>query len=65
MVDPSDIIMRLELITEELTDMSMAILTQAIDTGESSRPLEDKSVLQARRAIEKAIMHLAKIASND
>ena len=62
MVDTTDIIMRLETIAEELGEFSMSILTQAIQEGLTTRPSEEKNVSQARRAVEKALMHLGKIA---
>ena len=62
MVDTTDIIMRLETIAEELGEFSMSILTQAIQEGLTTRPSEEKSVSQARRAVEKALMHLGKTA---
>lgn len=62
MVDTTDIIMRLETIAEELGELSMSILTQAIQEGLTTRPSEEKNVSQARRAVEKALMHLRKIA---
>jgi hypothetical protein len=60
MVDTTDIIMRLETIAEELGELSMSILTQAIQEGLTTRPSEEKNVSQARRAVEKALMHLGK-----
>lgn len=65
MGDTSDIIMRLEAIAEELGEMSMNILTQAIQEGQTSRPAEEKNVTQARRAVEKALLHLGKSAPNN
>jgi hypothetical protein len=60
MGDVSDIIMRLEAIADELGEMSMSILTQAIQDGQTTRPVEEKNVSQARRAVEKALLHLGK-----
>jgi len=55
-----DIAARLEAIAEELNDCSMRILSDAIESGQSSRPPLEKQVSQARRAVEKAIQHLAR-----
>lgn len=60
MVDTSDIIMRLEVIADELGELSMSILTQAIQDGLNARPLDEKKLSQARRAVEKALLHLGK-----
>jgi len=55
-----DIVTRLETIAEELNDYSMRILSDAIEAGETTRPPLEKQVSQARRAIEKALLHLGK-----
>lgn len=46
---------RLRDIAEALNDLSMRILSEAISAGATSRPPEEKSISQARRAVEKAI----------
>jgi hypothetical protein len=66
MVDVSDIMMRLEAIADELGEMTMNILTQAIQDGQTSRPQQEKSLSQARRSVEKALQQLGKSStSND
>lgn len=50
-----DIIARLEEISESLGEQSMTLLRDAIDRGETARPGEEKTVSQARRAVDKAI----------
>jgi predicted transcriptional regulator len=65
MVDTSDIVTRLEAIADELGEMSMNLLTQAIQDGLTSRPMQEKSVTQARRAVEKALSHLSKTVNSD
>jgi stalled ribosome rescue protein Dom34 len=57
--------MRLEAIADELGEMSMNLLTQAIQDGLTSRPMQEKSVTQARRAVEKALSHLSKTINSD
>lgn len=50
----ADIQARLASITEELTDVSVDLLRSAVEAGETKRPLLDKKLSQARRAVEKA-----------
>jgi hypothetical protein len=45
---------RLDAISEELGDLAMALLRDAIAEGATSRPSEEKRLAQARRAIDKA-----------
>lgn len=45
---------RLRSIGEELDQMAFDLLREAVADGEGSRPLSDKKMMQARRAIEKA-----------
>lgn len=65
MADTSDIVQRLEAIAEDLAQMSIEILTEAVQNGQSTRPADEKILSQARRAIEKAIFHLAKDSSSN
>jgi len=55
--DRETIASELQTIAEELNDLSMRLLSDAIEAGHTTRPLEEKSVSQARRAVEKAIHH--------
>lgn len=64
MVDVSDIMTRLEAIADELGEMTMNILTQAIQDGQTSRPPQEKSLSQARRSVEKALQQLGKTSSS-
>ena len=52
--DPDDIRARLEGIAEELADLAMESLRQAIDAGEQRRPAEERRLTQARRSVERA-----------
>ncbi|MEY3805744.1 MAG: hypothetical protein RIR69_556 [Actinomycetota bacterium] len=52
------IIDQLRAISEDLTDLSMQILSDAIADGATSRPKEEKAVSQARRSVDKAISQL-------
>ena len=49
-----DIAGRLRGIAEELDDASFEVLHDAVASGETTRPKADKTLTQARRAIEKA-----------
>ena len=55
-----DIRQRLANIGEELTDVSIDMLREAIDAGATKRPPMDKTLAQARRAVEKAAHLLEK-----
>lgn len=60
MEELSEIVSRLESISEDLNDCAMRILSDAIAEGATSRPTLEKQVSQARRAVDKAIQHLSK-----
>jgi hypothetical protein len=45
---------RLEAIGSELDDLSFDLLQQAVADGATQRPSGDRTLTQARRAIEKA-----------
>lgn len=48
----------LETISERLQDLSIDILREAVDRGETSRPPIDKTLAAARRAVDKAVRTL-------
>lgn len=50
-----DIRARLESISEELADLSIARLKESIDAGGTELPVDEKRIARARRAVEKAI----------
>ena len=52
--DLDDIRGRLEAIAEELADLAMEALRDAIDAGEQRRPAEERRLTQARRSVERA-----------
>lgn len=54
----ADIRARLESIVEELTDISVDVLREAVEAGATSRPDVDKRLSQARRAVERAARSL-------
>jgi hypothetical protein len=45
---------RLDAIAEELSDLALDVLRQAVDRGDAARPADEKRLSQARRAVEKA-----------
>ncbi len=45
---------RLEAIGAELDELSFDLLQQAVADGATQRPVADKTLTQARRAVEKA-----------
>ena len=45
---------RLEAVAADLDDMAFDRLREAVADGELVRPADDKKLMQARRAIEKA-----------
>ena len=50
-----DIRGRLEVISEELADLSIQRLKESIDAGGDELPVDEKRLARARRAVEKAI----------
>jgi hypothetical protein len=45
---------RLDAIADELSDLALDVLRDAVERGEQTRPAEEKRLSQARRAVEKA-----------
>lgn len=52
----------LEQVNERLLEVSMSVLSEALDNGQSTRPDEEKHIAQARRAVERAIEALRRIS---
>ena len=46
---------QLEQIAEQLDDLAMTVLRDAVEEGATSRPEEEKKLTRARRSVEKAI----------
>lgn len=65
MTDISDLIERLRQISEELADRALEELKEAHRSGATKRPDSEKSLSQARRAVEKAIATLSRTGSGD
>ena len=49
---------QLEHIAEQLDDLAMSVLREAVEEGATSRPEEEKKLTRARRSVEKAIQVL-------
>lgn len=62
-MDTEFIVEKLKVIEEDLRDLAYAKLRDAA-TGDADAAKDEKRVLQARRAIEKAIRALDDIAEN-
>lgn len=54
MSDYEHLVERLEQIAAELDELAFDRLREAVGDGELVRPQDDKKLMQARRAIEKA-----------
>jgi len=54
-----EIRVRLEAISEELTDLAMARLRESIDAGGTELPVDERRLTRARRAVDKAASILA------
>ena len=52
--DYGALVVRLETIAADLDEMAFDRLREAVADGEVVRPADDKKLMQARRAIEKA-----------
>ena len=46
---------QLEQIAEELDDLAMSALRDAVEEGATARPEEEKKLTRARRSVERAI----------
>lgn len=61
MADYSGFADRLESVAADIDDLAFDDLRQAVADGEVVRPTTDKSLMQARRAIEKAVVILRRL----
>lgn len=52
--DHGHLVERLESVAADLDEMAFDRLREAVADGEVTRPADDKKLMQARRAIEKA-----------
>ncbi len=49
---------QLEQIAEQLDDLAVSVLRDAVEEGATTRPEEEKRLTRARRSVEKAIQIL-------
>jgi hypothetical protein len=59
--DLQPLIERLESVAADIDDLAFDRLSEAVADGEVERPSDDKALMQARRAIEKAALVLRRI----
>ena len=59
-----DIVERLRSVSEDLSDHAIRILSEASRAGAAKRPDTERSITQARRAVEKAIVLLERMDAN-
>ncbi len=65
MADIDDIRTRLEGIAEELGDLALDALREAVEKGADKRPDTEKRLTRARTAVEKAVNLLRSPATED
>ncbi len=51
----AELVQRLESIAADIDELAFDRLREAVADGEVTRPADDKQLMQARRAIEKAV----------
>ena len=56
---------RLEAIAEELADLAMERMRESIDAGGRELPVDERRLMRARRAVEKAAAILAEPDDRD
>lgn len=54
----------LERIADDLAEHALSLLRDAMEEGATKRPAEEKTITQARRAVEKAARLLERESSN-
>lgn len=54
MPDLEDVVQRLDAIAEELGELAMSVLREAIEAGAAERPELERRISRARSAVEKA-----------
>ena len=65
MVDYGDLADRLAAVGADIDEIAFDALREAVADGEVQRPVEDKKLMQARRAIEKAAAILRQLDGDD
>ncbi len=54
MADVDDIAARLESISEELADLALDALREAVDRGDTGRPDRERTLSRARASVDRA-----------
>ena len=57
----TDLAERLEAVVGELDELSFDLLQEALADGATARPAADRTLTQARRAVEKAVVLLRQL----
>ena len=65
MADYGDLAHRLTAICADIDEIAFDALREAVADGEMQRPVDDKKLMQARRAIEKAAGILRQLDGDD
>jgi hypothetical protein len=65
MSDVDDIIERLRSVSEDIADRAISALSEASRAGHTKRPETERTLTQARRAVEKAIHLLERMPTTD
>lgn len=55
MGDHQDLIVQLESVADALGDRALDALRAAVESGATHRPAEEKALVRARRAVDKAV----------
>jgi hypothetical protein len=53
--DHSDLVAQLESVADALTDRAIEVLRTAIEEGAVDKPAEEKELVRAQRAVDKAV----------
>lgn len=61
MADYGSLADRLAAVAADLDDLAFDRLREAVADGERARPVEDRELMKARRAIEKAVQVLRQL----
>ena len=59
--EPAEISRRLEGIADELADLALQRLREAVDSGGTERPVDERRLASARRAVLKAAAILGRL----
>jgi hypothetical protein len=60
-----DLVERLEAVAAELDELAFDQLREAVADGATTRPVDDRRLMQARRAIDKAAALLRQAGGDD